>query len=294
MPSLKDIRLRIKSVQTTQQTTRAMKMVAASKLRRAQDTIVQFRPYANKLGELQRSLVAAAGSDVTSEYAEARETKNVLLVVITSNRGLCGAFNTAIIKLAQTAAENEYADLLRQGNVKFLCLGKKGYDYFKKRGFNIISDDFDVFSKLGFDSVNAVAESVLQGFRAGEWDKVVLFYNAFKNIATQIRTEEVLLPASAQADASTDAALSTDYLYEPDQAQILQRLVPQILKTRFYKAVLESNASEHGARMFAMDQATENAEALVKELRLTFNKARQAAITKEILEIVGGADALSS
>ena len=294
MPSLKDIRLRIKSVQTTQQTTRAMKMVAASKLRRAQDTIVQFRPYANKLGELQRNLVAAAGSDVTSEYAEVRETKNVLLVVITSNRGLCGAFNTAIIKLAQTAAEIQYADLLRNGNVKFLCLGKKGYDYFKKRGVPVISDDFDVFSKLGFDSVNAVAESVLQGFRDGEWDKVVLFYNAFKNIATQIRTEEALLPASAQADPSGAAALSSDYLYEPDQTQILQRLVPQILKTRFYKAVLESNASEHGARMFAMDQATENAEALVKELRLTFNKARQAAITKEILEIVGGADALSS
>ncbi len=292
MPSLKDIRLRIKSVQTTQQTTRAMKMVAASKLRRAQDTILQFRPYANKLGELQRNLVAAAGSDVTSEYAEVRETNNVLFVVVTSNRGLCGAFNAAIIKLAQTAAENEYAELHRQGKVKFLCLGKKGYDYFKKRGFPIVSDDFDVFSKLSFDVVNVVGERILKGFRDGEWDKVVLFYNAFKNVATQIRTEETLLPATAQADAG--AVLSTDYIYEPDQAQILRRLVPQILKTRFYRAVLESNASEHGARMFAMDQATENAEALVKELRLTFNKARQAAITKEILEIVGGAEALAS
>jgi F-type H+-transporting ATPase subunit gamma len=290
MPSLKDIRLRIKSVQSTQQTTRAMKMVSASKLRRAQETIFKFRPYAAKLGELQKNLVAAA-ADTISEYAVSRELQSVLLVVITSNRGLCGAFNNAIAKLAHTAAETEYADLYARGKVKFLCLGKKGYDYFKKRGFEVVSDDYDVFTRLSYETVNALGERVLKGFRDGEWDKVVMYYNAFKNVATQIRTEEALLPAAA---GEKGQGPSRDYIYEPAQAEILKTLVPQILKTRFYKAVLESNAAEHGARMFAMDQATENAEALIKELRLTFNKARQAAITKEILEIVGGAEALSS
>ncbi|MCS7084939.1 MAG: ATP synthase F1 subunit gamma [Bacteroidia bacterium] len=291
MPGLKDIRLRIKSVQTTQQTTRAMKMVAASKLRRAQDAILQFRPYAQKLNELQGRLVASAGGDEASPYAQVRNVQSVLFVVLTSNRGRCGAFNSSIIKIAHAAAETRHAELYRRSAVKFLCLGKKGYDYFKKHGLPVVSDHYDVFSKLSFETVEPVAQRVLQGFLDGEWDKVVLFYNAFKNVAVQIRTEETLLPAAAEA--SPDLA-PRDYIYEPARTEILRSLVPKILKTRFYRAVLESNASEHGARMFAMDQATENAETLLKELRLNFNKARQAAITKEILEIVGGAEALSS
>lgn len=305
MPSLKDIRLRIKSVSTTQQTTKAMKMVAASKLRKAQDAIINLRPYADKISEMMSHILQSFEGEVMSPYAEVREVKNILHVVITSNRGLCGAFNTAIIRLSQNAIESEFADISRYGSNKVMCIGKKGYDIYSKKEIKRIGENNDLFSKLSFDNVNALADQVLSGFINGEWDKVVLYYNKFQNVATQIRTQEVFLPISASSEDlltnnpaknksnTTTPTVNADFKFEPDKDQILSDLIPKILRIRFYRAILESNVSEHGARMVAMDNATENANELLKELKIGFNKARQAAITKEILEIVGGAEALS-
>lgn len=298
MPSLKDIQLRIKSVQTTQQTTRAMKMVAASKLKKAQDQIIQLRPYANKLRQILSRLIEATEGEVATPYAQVPEVKSALVVVVTSNRGLCGAFNSAIIRSAHQHIDERYAHLHQAGKLDLLCIGRKGFEYFNKRKYRIIGQaNTDLFTRLNIEKVNEEAEKVMNGFLKGEWDEVYLVYNQFKNVATQIRMTEQFLPVVMQPSTASNTEPKNsgglDYIYEPNKNEILQGLVPQILKMMFYRAVLDSNASEHGARMLAMDKASENANDLLKELRLTYNKARQAAITKEILEIVGGAEALA-
>lgn len=304
MPSLKDLRDRIKSVQTTKQTTKAMKMVAASKLRRAQEMNENLRPYAEKMQSVMARLAAESEEGASSPYAEARELENVLFVVVTSNRGLCGAFNNNIIKLAEGEINEKYAAHRDAGKLKIMGLGRKGYEHFKRREYDMVETE-DVFAKLNFDKVEPVAALVMDGFLDKKWDKVVLFYNKFKNVATQIRTVENFLPIDVEKaqeggpeeegrQGAQSGGYANDFIFEPSGEELMTSLIPRILKIQFYKAVLESNASEHGARMVAMDNATENAEDLIKELKLSFNKARQAAITKEILEIVSGANALEN
>jgi F-type H+-transporting ATPase subunit gamma len=292
MPSLKDIRLRIKSVQTTQQTTKAMKMVAASKLRRAQDLILALRPYARKQQELLRHIVQGAELTVDSPYLEVRPVKRRLIVLITSNRGLCGGFNSGIFKHLVTEANEQFGGLESSVNL-YAGVGRKGYESLSKMGLPLwVNENIDLFASLSFARVQETAQQIMQGFVEGQWDEVWLYYNQFKNVATQVRTGERLLPVRFDAPHG-DEATAIDYIFEPDQAGIVTQLIPQILQVQFYRAILESNASEHGARMVAMDNATENASELIRELRLSYNKARQAAITKEILEIVAGANALS-
>lgn len=297
MANTKELRERIKSVKSTQQLTRAMKMVAAAKLKRAQDTILQLRPYAQKLGEIMGNIAADMTGDIESPYIKQPAPEKVLLVVVTSNRGLCGAFNANVNKAALEVAHGVYPEQLAAGNLSILAIGKKAYEYFKKRGFNLVGENHDVFADLSFDTVNAVATMVMDGFVEGKWTRVDLVYNEFKNVMSQIKRHEQFLPIAANpapAPAAGAAATKVDYIFEPNKADILTDLIPKSLRTRFYKAVLESNAGEQGARMVAMDNATTNAEELIKQLRLAYNQARQAAITKEILEIVAGAEALAS
>ncbi len=297
MANLKEIRGRIKTVKSTQQVTKAMKMVAAAKLRKAQDRMLKLRPYAGKLKEIIGNVVSAVNvEDIPSGLVKIREVKNVLFIVVTSNRGLCGPFNANIIKEANLYMKAHYATELAEGRVKVLTMGRKAYDFYKKRGFSLVdAKNFDVFADLTFDAVNNVTQRVFDGFLDGEFDKVHLCYNEFKNVMTQIRQVEDLLPLSA-ADIgdSEDANTQADYIFEPDREQILLDLIPKSLRLQVFRAVLESNASEQGARMVAMDTATENAEELLGSLKISYNKARQAAITTEILEISAGADALAA
>jgi len=286
MANLKEIRLRITSVGSTMQITSAMKMVSAAKLKRAQDAIIQMRPYANKLTELLENLSATLDSSDGGAYAQEREIKNVLLVTVTSNRGLCGGFNAYIMKRAKALINEEYAN----ANVSILSIGKKSSEHFAKNGFNVVSTHDALFGDLTFDNVAKVAEGIMEQFVAGDYDKVVLIYNQFKNAATQIIMAENFLPV--QADEN-EGSVSGDYIFEPTKQEIVEQLIPKSLKTQLFKAVLDSHAAEHGARMTAMHKATDNASELKKELTLTYNKARQAAITNEILEIVGGAEALN-
>lgn len=298
MANLKEIRSRIKSVITTQQMTKAMKMVAAAKLRRAQDNILRLRPYALKLQEIMGDIRGnMSAEDFDSPFAEDRKPEKVLLVVVTSNRGLCGAFNANMIKMAMSVAQEKYAEQHAAGNLEVLCIGKKGYEGLTRRGLKAVGENHDVFSNLNFETVSEVSEQVMEGFIEGRWDRVDLIYNEFKNVVVQVRRHEQFLPLSA--DAATEAPegashAQADYIFEPEKEEILKDLIPKSLKLQMYKAVLESNAGEQGARMSAMDNATENAQELLKTLRLTYNRARQAAITTEILEIVAGAEALAS
>jgi F-type H+-transporting ATPase subunit gamma len=298
MANTKELRERIKSVKSTQQLTRAMKMVAAAKLKRAQDAIVQLRPYAQKLGEIMGNIAADMSDDLDSPYTKEQKPEKVLLVVVTSNRGLCGAFNTNVNKGALEVAKGVFPEQLAAGNVSVLAIGKKSFEYFKKRGFPLVGENNDVFQDLSFDTVNAVATLVMDGFVEGKWNRVDLVFNEFKNVMSQVKKHEQFLPIvgtpAPATGASGASAAATDYIFEPNKADILKDLIPKSLRTRFYKAVLESNAGEHGARMVAMDNATTNAEELIKQLKLAYNQARQAAITKEILEIVAGAEALAS
>ena len=287
MANLKEVRSRIQSVNSTQQITKAMKMVAAAKLRRAQDAITQMRPYSQKLSALLQNLSAAAGSDFESPFMKIREEKKVLIVVVTSDRGLCGAFNTNVIKAAVNLATTQYSGK----DCSFLCIGKKGYDFLSKRMDRVNGDFHLIFSDLKYTAVQAAASWIMNAYQAGEFDKVVVVYNEFKNVSTQILREETYLPFSSAAGSTTS---STDYIYEPDQESLLLELIPKSLGMQLFKAVLDSNASEQGARMMAMDKATENAGELLKELKLMYNRTRQASITTEILEIVGGAEALVS
>ncbi len=273
---------------STQQITKAMKMVSAAKLRRAQEKIVQMRPYSQKLTAILNNVSAASEGDSDIVFATKREVKKVLLVPVTSDKGLCGAFNTNILKATNTAIKEQFEG----AEITVLPLGKKAYEYFKKSNYTLIDTYFGVFQQLNFDVVKEAASYAMDGFLAGDYDQVVLVFNEFKNVATQLVRVEQFLPMAPQ-EGEEGNATETDYLLEPSRTYIIEELVPISLRIQFYKAVLESNASEHGARMTAMDKATENAGELLKELKLMYNRTRQAAITNEILEIVAGANALA-
>lgn len=290
MASLKEVRNRITSVNSTMQITKAMKMVAAAKLRRAQDRIIQMRPYAKKLNELIAQVSQGTEVGASSPYTQVREVKNVLIVMVTSDRGLCGAFNTNVIKAAVAFINENYPVQLEKGNVSVLSLGKKGSEAFTRRGIKVDNEFTDIFQRLSFDTAKEAAEKVMAAFAEGTYDEVVLVYNEFKNVATQIiRTEKILPLVSEETEEKTS---NTDYIFEPSEEEIILELIPKAIKLSVFKAVLDSNASEHGARMTAMDKATENGGELLKALKIEYNRSRQAAITKEILEIVGGAEAL--
>lgn len=286
MANLKEVKQRITSVTSTQQITKAMKMVAAAKLRRAQDRILKMRPYSQKLTAILNDVVAGMGGELQIAYAEQRTVERVLIVPMTSDKGLCGAFNSNVLKSTTAVLNDTYAD----AQVTILPLGKKAFEFFSKRGYHTVSDYYDIFMDLSYDRVREIATYTMDEFLAGEYDKVILVYNRFRNVATQEIQVEQFLPMEGTLE-STDAA-SVDYILEPNKEYVIEELVPVALKTQFYKAVLDSNASEHGARMTSMDKATENAGELLKELKLMYNRTRQAAITNEILEIVAGANAL--
>lgn len=285
MANLKEIRNRITSVSSTMQITSAMKMVSAAKLKKAQDAITAMRPYAEKLTELLQNLSATLEGDSGGSFADQREIKKVLVVAITSNRGLCGAFNTNVIKQSIVTA-NSYAGQ----QVDIFAIGKKGNDVLGKT-YKVIENKSNVYDDLTFDNVAAIAQILMDKFEAGEYDKIELVYNQFKNAATQIVQREQFLPL---APITGGEVVSSDYIFEPSKEEIVLTLIPKSLKTQLYKAIRDSFASEHGARMTAMHKATDNATDLRNQLKLTYNKARQAAITGEILEIVGGAEALNS
>ncbi len=291
MASLKEVRNRIVSVNSTMQITRAMKMVAAAKLRRAQDAIIQMRPYANKLNELIATVSANTEAGAQSPYTTVRPVEKVLLIVVTSDRGLCGAFNTNVIKAALQLIEDKYALQNAKGNVEVKTLGKKGYDAFTRRGMKVNGNHSDIFLKLSFEYAREAAEEAMNAFEAGVYDEVVLVFNEFKNVATQIVRAEPMLPLVQKVVEGAKPS-NVDYIFEPSEEEIILELMPKAIKMQLYKAVLESNASEHGARMTSMDKATENGGELLKDLKIQYNRSRQAAITKEILEIVGGAEAL--
>jgi len=294
MPSLKEVKNRITSVISTQQITKAMKMVAAAKLRRSQERITQMRPFALKLNQILKNVSAAQdGSDGDTWYSQIREEKKVLIIAVSSDRGLCGSFNSNVFKGVASLIEEKYSDQAQRGNVTILPIGKKAADFFGKRKFNVINDYALLISTLTFDKVSEAGEFVMKSFREGKFDKVELVYNEFKNVATQILRTEQMLPILPSTDAA-DASAQIDYIYQPNQEEIVTGLIPKSLKVQLFKALLDSNAAENGARMTAMDKATDNAGELLKELKLTYNRTRQAAITKEILEIVGGAEALKS
>ena len=292
MANLKEVRTRIESVKSTQQITKAMKMVAASKLRRAQDAILQMRPYVQKLYGILENVSASLTGEQQSEYSKERDVKKVLVVVITSDRGLCGGFNANVIKAGLSLIEEKYQEQESSNNLTILPLGKKAYDYFSKRDYQVKGDFYEIYSHLSFNKAKEAAEFAMEGFLSGEFDSVELIYNEFKNVATQILKVEQFLPIVSDEQEEKEA--STEYIFEPSVEYIIEVMIPRTLKVQFYKAILESNASEHGARMTAMSKATENAGELLKELKLVYNRTRQAAITGEILEIVGGAEALSS
>ncbi len=286
MASLKEIRNRIASVSSTMQITSAMKMVSAAKLKKAQDAITAMRPYANKLTELLQGLSGNLESDGISAYADQREVRKVLIVAINSNRGLCGAFNSNIIKECTALEEGTYSDQ----EVDFITIGKKAHDLLHKR-YRVISDHSSVYDDLSFQNVSKIAEDLMDSFASGKYDQILLLYNRFKNAATQIVTKEQFLPISP---SEAEGEVAADYIFEPSSEEIVIQLIPKSLKTQLFKAILDSYASEHGARMTAMHKATDNASELRDELTLNYNKARQAAITNEILEIVGGAEALNN
>jgi F-type H+-transporting ATPase subunit gamma len=291
MPSLKEIRNRITSVGSTMQITSAMKMVSAAKLKRAQDAITQMRPYSEKLQEILSNLSATLDLSENA-YSENREAKNVLVIGITSNRGLCGGFNNNIIKRVNVLVNEEYKD----SNVHVLCLGKKIKDAYKRSDAYYINDTIapveDIFANLNFENVSIIANNLMECFIDKEFDKVLLVYNQFVNAATQAVQVEQLLPIVPTVSETENA--TGDYIFEPSKTEIVEELIPKSLKIQLFKGILDSNASEHGARMTAMHKATDNAKELQKSLKLSYNKARQAAITNEILEIVGGAEALNA
>lgn len=286
MANLKEIRNRISSISSTMQITSAMKMVSAAKLKKAQDAITAMRPYSDKLTELLQGLSASLEGDGGSEYADKRPVNKVLVVAITSNRGLCGGFNSNIIKQSNNLVSNTYPGK----QVDFYTIGKKGNDILRKR-HTILGDQSKVYDDLTFEHVAEIAELLMRLFTKGDYDKIELVYNKFKNAATQIVMTEQFLPI---VGAEGDEAIAADYIFEPSKAEIVKELIPKSLKTQLFKAIRDSFASEHGARMTAMHKATDNAAELRDELKLTYNKARQAAITNEILEIVGGAEALNN
>jgi F-type H+-transporting ATPase subunit gamma len=298
MANLKEVRNRIKSVSSTQQITKAMKMVSAAKLKRATNAIVQLRPYANKLKELLANLSASL-EDGSSPFLQQREPNKVLVVVVSSNRGLAGAFNANVIKTANNLIAEKYNEQFKAGNVSIVSIGKKSQEFYQRRKYNVIGNNNDLYLDLNFENTSVITQTIMDGFLKGEYDRVELVYNQFKNAAMQILTVEQLLPVPKPEVKKEDAKkdlnkVQTDYILEPSQEAIVEQLIPKNIKIQVYKAVLDSNASEHGARMTAMDKATENAGDLLKALKLAYNQARQAAITTELTEIVSGAAALSA
>ena len=293
MANFKAIRIRIASVKSTKQITAAMKMVSAAKLRRAQDKIVRLRPYAYKLHEILVGLSKSlADSEIENIYGRASATEKVLIIVITSNRGLCGAFNSNVIREARRIVSEKYLEQFNKGNVSFLTIGKKGYDYLRKLNLKMLPERNSIFNNLTFDNASSIAEEVMAAFVNGDYDKVEIVYNQFKNAAVQYLTVEQFLPVET-VGAVSGAAAPVDYIYEPTKEEIIKELIPKSLKIQFYKAILDSFVAEHGARMTAMHKATDNATQMIRELALQYNKARQAAITNQILEVVSGAEALN-
>jgi F-type H+-transporting ATPase subunit gamma len=291
MANLKEVRIRIASVQSTQQITKAMKMVSAAKLKRATNAIVQLRPYATKLKEILGNLSASLEGG-SSPFIEEREPNKVLVVVVSSNRGLAGAFNMNVIKTANNLIAEKYSEQLKNGNVSIIAVGKKSQDFYEKRNYTVIGNNNDIYNALTFENVTKITDAIMLGFEKGDFDRVEVVYNQFKNAAVQILTSEQLLPLP-KAEVVELKAQNVDYILEPNQEEIVKQLIPKSIKIQLYKAVLDSHASEHGARMTSMDKATENAGDLLKALKLAYNQARQAAITTELTEIVSGAAALN-
>jgi F-type H+-transporting ATPase subunit gamma len=291
MANLKEVRNRIVSVNSTQQITKAMKMVSAAKLRRAQNAIQALRPYANKLGSILANLSGSMEEGEGGNFAKVRPVERVLIVAVTSNRGLAGAFNTNILRAINSLLANEYNAQMKAGNVNILCIGKKASDFYSKNPNVYLGNHNDIYADLTFSNASKIAESIMSDFAAAKYDRVIVVYNQFKNAAVQYVINEQLLPLIPPA--ATENTKKNDYIYEPSQSEIVLELIPKSVKTQLFKALLDSHASEHGARMTAMNKATDNAGEMLKELRLSYNKARQAAITNEILEIVAGAEALN-
>jgi len=287
---LKEVRNRIKSIQNTQQITKAMKMVSAAKLRRAQDAIIQMRPYAQKLQELLSNIVSGSEGDGGSSLAVERPVEKVLLIAITSDRGLAGAYNANVIKLTKATIRGKYAAQAAKGNVSIWSIGKKGYEHFAKNNFKVSDTYKDIFLHLSFDAVQTAAQAAVKAFENREFDTIDIVYSQFKNAATQSFVVEKFLPIP-KVEKKAGAA-NNDFIFEPGKEELIAELMPKILNTQLFKAVLDANASEHGARMTAMDKASDNANELLKALRLSYNRARQAAITTELTEIVSGAAAL--
>ena len=286
MPSIKEVKNRIGSVKSTQQLTKAMKMVAAAKLKRAQDKVLQLRPYSNKLNDILFNL----SSSVNNELFLERDVKKVLVVIIGSDKGLCGSFNSNVLKRFSSFNSDSG---INSNAISVLPLGKKTYDFFKKNNFNLIDKYWNMLNGFNYENASEIFNFIVGSYVNSEFDKVVIIYNEFKNVAVQKSVVEDLLPISKSMKGQNENNKNFNFIFEPNKAKIIEKLIPQTLKTQLLKAVLESNASEQGSRMTAMSQATDNAGELLKELKLTYNRTRQAAITKEILEIVGGAEALS-
>ncbi|MEP7266675.1 MAG: ATP synthase F1 subunit gamma [Saprospiraceae bacterium] len=293
--NLKEVRERIKSVINTQQITKAMKMVSAAKLRRAQQAIVQLRPYSVKFNEILGHVINSLGSEAEIRLAKQREIKSALVIVVTSSRGLCGVFNTNIIKAAIATIHENYTEQRKAGKLSVLCIGKKGFDYFRKyySDCKVIGDYVTLIESHKTESINMLVDSLIQSFESTQYDEIKLAYGRFKNAAMQFPTVEEYLPVQKIKLPEGKSKLKADYIFEPDKQVVLESMIPALLKIQLKRSILDTSASEHGARMTAMDKATENAEDLLKELRINYNKARQETITRELSEIVGGAAALN-
>ncbi|MDP4280694.1 MAG: ATP synthase F1 subunit gamma [Bacteroidota bacterium] len=296
MPGLKEVRIRIASVRSTQQITNAMKMVAASKLRKAQTAILKLRPYAAKLREILQNLSSSIENSSENTFSKERDPNKILIVVIASNRGLCGGFNSNIIKATQEFIETRYPAQFEKGNVSLICIGRKASEFFSKKNYHVIEVRDDLLDSLRFDIVSLLAEKLMKAFTDKEYDRIHIIYNQFKNAAVQRLIMEQFLPIVPAAQETKTKAIekevTADYIFEPDKETILRELIPKTLRIQLFKAILDSFASEQGARMTAMQKATDNADDLLKELQISYNKARQSTITNEILEIVNGAEAL--
>lgn len=294
--NLKEVRIRIKSVISTQQITKAMKMVSAAKLRKAQQAISQMRPYANRLN-VTLSHILSGGVDLQGmSFSKISEFKNPLLVIVTTDRGLCGGFNANILKMASQYIKDHYAEQYEAGKLSMIFIGKKGYDYFKRRltKAQLITDYINVYSQTDYEAVAGLADRLMKDYSEGTFDQIELYYGRFKNAGTQFPEREQYLPvASLKLEGQPEDKHKADYIFEPDQQKLLEQLIPSILQNQLFKCILDTQASEHGARMTAMDKATENAEEMLSDLRINYNKARQETITKELSEIVGGAAALA-
>ena len=290
MASLKEVKSRILSVNSTQQITKAMKMVAAAKLRRAQDRVIQLRPYSDKLQTILNNLSSSSGSN--SKLLEERKINKVLLIIVGSDRGLCGSFNSSVIKYTNQLIESNYKKHYENKKLTILPIGKKMFDHYKKRNFLILDKFWSILKKSSYDDVAGISNFLMNEFILENYDKIDIIFNEFKNVAVQNTMTSTFLPVNEENDDEDKS--DTNYIFEPNQKDILNKLIPKALTANLFKTILESNASEQGARMTAMSQATDNATELLKELKLSYNRSRQAAITKEILEIVGGAEALNA